>query len=78
MVKLLKEKFFHPGDIHGAKGSALSSAIAEIKEWNKFRKLLPILTCRGLPLGAKWILYFAYLPIAILYGYMLSYNDSDT
>lgn len=50
---------------------SLSIATAEIKEWNKFRKLLPILTCRGLPLGAKWILYFAYLPIAILYGYIL-------
>ena len=48
----VKEKFCYPVDVLG---SALNKAIAEItKEWNKFRTLLPFLTCRSLPLGAKW------------------------
>ena len=60
----VKDKPFYPGDTFGTKGNALNSAKIT-KEWNKFRKLLPFLTCRGLPLEAKWILYFAYLPSGI-------------
>ena len=62
------EKFCYLGDTIETGWGALGSVITRVKGgWSKFKHLVPLLTCRGLPLGIKGRLYSSCVHRTMLY-----------
>ena len=61
--------FCYLGDFIGQRGGCFDATTARIRSaWNKFRDLLPILTCRGLSLMVRGYAYNACVRSVLLYA----------